>query len=61
LIPASIENSLQPIPIFRVTVRVDIPNSNTVAHAQSFVRAGTPANPAGRTGIRWSWRLLSGE
>ncbi len=58
LIPASTENSFQPIPIFRVTVRVDIPNSNTVAHAQSFLRAGMPAR---RTGHRWSWRLLSGE
>ena len=52
---------LPPIPIFRVTVRVDIPNSNTVAHAQSFLRAGMLANPVTRTGIRWSWRLLSGE
>ena len=61
LIPARTENNFQPIPSFRVTVRVDIPNSNTVAHAQSFLRAGMPADPARRTGHRWSWRLLSGE
>jgi len=29
---------LPPIPNFRVTVRVDLPNSNTVSHAQAFVR-----------------------
>jgi type IV pilus assembly protein PilX len=59
--PASTGNSYQPIPIFRVTVRVDVPNSNTVAHAQAFLRAGMPANPAMKTGIRWSWRVLRGE
>jgi type IV pilus assembly protein PilX len=58
---ASTGNSYQPIPIFRVTVRVDVPSSNTVAHAQAFLRAGMPADPVTRTGIRWSWRLLSGE
>ena len=50
---------LPPIPVFRVTVRVDIPNSNTVSHAQAFVHAGTPATPG--AGIRWSWRLLHGD
>ena len=29
---------LPPIPNFRVTVRVDLPNSNTVSHAQAFLR-----------------------
>ena len=29
---------LPPIPNFRVTVRVDLPNANTVSHAQAFVR-----------------------
>jgi len=29
---------LPAIPNFRVTVRVDLPNSNTVSHAQSFMR-----------------------
>lgn len=29
---------LPPIPNFRVTVRVDLPASNTVSHAQAFVR-----------------------
>jgi type IV pilus assembly protein PilX len=61
LTPASTGNSHQPIPIFRVTVRVDVPNSNTVAHAQAFLHAGMPVNPATRTGIRWSWRVLRGE
>jgi len=41
--PAGTDNKYKPIPLppipnFRVTVRVDIPNSNTVAHAQAFVR-----------------------
>ena len=64
--PASTGNgyppiALPPIPVFRVTVRVDIPNANTVSHAQAFLRAGMPVNPATTTGIRWSWRLLPGE
>ena len=50
---------LPPIPVFRVTVRVDIANSNTVSHAQAFVHAATPAKPG--AGIRWSWRLLHGD
>jgi type IV pilus assembly protein PilX len=29
---------LPPIPNFRITVRVDLPNANTVSHAQTFVR-----------------------
>ncbi len=29
---------LPPIPNFRVTVRVDLPNSNTVSHAQAILR-----------------------
>jgi type IV pilus assembly protein PilX len=29
---------LPPIPNFRVTVRVDLPETNTVSHAQAFVR-----------------------
>jgi len=29
---------LPPIPIFRVTVRADIPNTNAVSYAQAFVR-----------------------
>jgi type IV pilus assembly protein PilX len=29
---------LPPIPNFRITVRVDLPNSNTVSHAQAFLR-----------------------
>ena len=29
---------LPPIPNFRLTVRVDLPNSNTVSHAQAFLR-----------------------
>jgi Tfp pilus assembly protein PilX len=50
---------MPPLPVFRVTVRVDIPNSNTVSHAQAFVHAGTPAKPG--AGIRRSWRLLHGD
>ena len=29
---------LPPIPNFRVTVRVDLPNANTVSHAQAILR-----------------------
>ena len=41
--PAGTDNKYAPIPLppipnFRVTVRVDLPNSNTVSHAQAFVR-----------------------
>ena len=41
--PAGTDNKYKPIPLppipnFRVTVRVDLPNSNTVSHAQAFVR-----------------------
>jgi type IV pilus assembly protein PilX len=40
--PAATDNKiplpLPPIPNFRVTVRVDLPNNNTVSHAQAFVR-----------------------
>jgi type IV pilus assembly protein PilX len=52
---------LPPIPSFRVTVRVDLPNSNTVSHAQAFLRASMPSDPGAAPGIRWSWRLLSTE
>lgn len=50
---------LPPIPVFRVTVRVDIPNTHTASHAQAFLRANNPANTG--AGIRWSWRLLRKE
>ena len=41
--PAGTDNKYKPIPLppipnFRVTVRVDLPNSNTVSHAQAFLR-----------------------
>ena len=41
--PAGTDNEvkripLPPIPHFRVTVRVDIPNTNTVSYAQAFLR-----------------------
>lgn len=41
--PAGTDNEvkripLPPIPHFRVTVRVDLPNTNTVTYAQAFVR-----------------------
>jgi len=41
--PAGTDNKvkpipLPPIPLFRVTVRVDIPNTNTTSYAQAFVR-----------------------
>ena len=41
--PAGTDNKYKPIPLppipnFRVTVRVDLPNSNTVSLAQAFVR-----------------------
>jgi type IV pilus assembly protein PilX len=34
----SLSNLVAQIPNYRVTVRVDMPNSNTVSHAQAFVR-----------------------
>ena len=52
---------LAPVPSFRVTVRVDLPNSNTVSHAQAFLRASSPSHPGEVPGVRWSWRLLSTE
>ena len=52
---------LPPIPTFRVTVRVDMPNSNTVSHAQAFLRPGMASTPGLAPGARWSWRLLSTE
>jgi type IV pilus assembly protein PilX len=52
---------LMPVPSFRVTVRVDLPNSNTVSHAQAFLHASTPSDPGAGPGIRWSWRLTSTE
>jgi type IV pilus assembly protein PilX len=41
--PAGTDNKYKPIPLppipnFRITVRVDLPNSNTVSHAQAFLR-----------------------
>lgn len=41
--PAGTDNKYKPIPLppipnFRLTVRVDLPNSNTVSHAQAFLR-----------------------
>jgi type IV pilus assembly protein PilX len=64
--PVDTDNQYKPIPMppipnFRVTVRVDLANSNTVSHAQAFLRAGMLANPVAGPGIRWSWRLLSGH
>jgi type IV pilus assembly protein PilX len=37
-LPSGVCIPLPPIPNFRVTVRVDLPNSNTVSHAQAFLR-----------------------
>ena len=64
--PASIDAKYAPIPLppvpsFRVTVRVDLPNSNTVSHVQAFLRPGMASDPSATPGIRWSWRLLSTE
>jgi hypothetical protein len=41
--PAGTDNEvkripLPPVPHFRVTIRVDLPNTNTVSYAQAFLR-----------------------
>ena len=64
--PAGPDNEAKPIPLppipnFRVTVRVDLPNSNTVSHAQAFLRASMQGYPPPGGGVRWSWRLLGQE
>ena len=64
--PADPEHAVRPIPLspipnFRVTVRVDLPNTHTVSHAQAFLRASMPGDPSSGGGVRWSWRLLGHE